>query len=892
MKNNKLQSPPKAAEWLLGKITDWKIRNSAMGDFCEQFHDILQVEGRFRAYQWYWYQLFCSLPGFIYDSLYWSIAMIKNYLMIAFRTLIRQKMYSFINIFGLACGLALSILIFIFVRNEFSYDTFHQDADRIYRVWLHQSTPERGEVKFTRTSVPMGPALAETYPDLEEVVRVVPSSAVVKNGDITHTEDVAYVDSDFFELFSFPIYRGDISRPLDEMNSVVIMPEIARKYFGDQDPIGQLLDIELSDSIHVFSVTAVAGNIESNSSIKFNILIKFENFAQVFSKQWYESFTAHCLETFVKLAPQTTEAEFEAKLPAISKTWFQAELQEGTSYNAYLQPMTDIHLNTDLPPGDSPVSDPLYSYILASLGLMVLFIACVNFITLSVGKSTSRAKEVGVRKVLGAFPVQLKQQYLGETLLTSTLAMIGGMLLAYLFLPTFNELARQELVLRPDPVLISALLGLILIVSLAAGLYPAVILSKFQPVAVLKGRVTQFTGANGSHRSAFLGKGLVILQFALSIFLVIVTVIMHQQRMFLHDKQLGFDREQVLELSLNSPADTESANALFQRAEAEYSQNNAILEVAGVFNAFEYEWTTVGYNDENNNYREFSYNLVDYNFIDAMDIQLIAGRNFSKEFSTDYEEALIVNEAFVRYFELENPLSGEKITDNFVTPHQIIGVVKDFHFNSLHQEITPLAMSLSFKPFYGTISRLNSDNWPPVINQVVLRLKPGATEATIASIREGWQRIAPGAPFEFKFLDDTIDAQYRQEQRWSNIINYSSIFAILIACLGLFGLTTLIVERRVKEIGVRKVLGASIAGLVSLISKDLLLLVAVANIIAWPVAYFAAGSWLQNFAYRIDISIWSFLIASGLAVIIAIITISARAVRAAMANPIDALRHE
>ena len=887
-----LSKPPKLAERLLAKTTDWKIRYSAMGDFEEQFNDIAQIEGAARAHWWYWCQLLCSLPAFIYDTIYWSIAMIKNYIVIAFRNLIRQKMYSFINIFGLACGLALSILIFMFVRNEFSYDTFHQNIDRIYRVWLYQNTPERGEVRFTRTSVPMGLALKETYPDLEQVVRIVSSSGTVKYGGAAHTEKISYVDDGFFELFSFPVYHGDISQPLDAPNAAVISAEIAEKYFGNQNPIGQLLNIELADSLHVFSVTAVAGNVKGKSSIEFSVLLRFENFAHIFSKEWYESFTAHCLETYVRLAPQITEAEFEAKLPAIAKVFFEKEIRENTKHDVFLQPMADIHLNTDLPPGDSPVSDPLYSYILATLGLMVLFIACVNFITLSVGKSTSRAKEVGVRKVLGAFPLQLKQQYLGEAFLMSTLAMIFGVLLAKLFLPTFNELAQQELVFSPDLTLILVLIVLTITVSLVAGFYPAVILSKFQPVAVLKGYITAFSGGTGNLRSAFLGKGLIILQFALSVFLVIATVVMYQQRSFLQAKNLGYDQERLIELSLNSPVDSKSANALFERVQTQFSQNNKVLQIAGVFNSFGDEWTTLGFNDENNNYREFSYNLVDYNFIDVMEIELIGGRNFSKEYSTDYDEALIVNEAFVNYFELDDPLNGEKITANFDTPHRIIGVVKNFHFSSLHQEIKPLALSLSFKPFSGVITRLNSDNWPPVINQAVLRVAPGETPAIIDEIRENWKQMTPDAPFEFQFVDETLEAKYQQERRWGRIINYASVFAILIACLGLFGLTTLAVERRIKEIGVRKVLGASVAGLVSLISKELLLLVAIANFIAWPAAYFALGTWLQGFAYRIDITIWSFVLASALAVLIAIVTISSRAIRAALANPIEALRHE
>lgn len=806
--------------------------------------------------------------------------MFKNYLKTALRDLTNRKLYSFINIAGLSIGFALSILILSFVRNEYSYDDFHEDAGSIYRVWQEWDTPDRGIAQFSLTPIPLSGTLKENFPEISEVVRISTSTSAVRYREFSDSERTTFVDPSFFEVFSFPIIAG---APIDEPDAVVISEKMARKYFGDTDPIGQTLQIQLSDSLHHFRVAAVARNVVQNSSITFDFLLHYEKFRTLISPNWFTYFGINICETFVKLRRGASASELQAKLPAISQYFREANENRG-NYKLFLQPITNIHLNTDVPVGETEISNPVYSYILAGLGFLVLFIACVNFVILATGRAAGRAKEVGVRKTMGAFKHQLAQQFIGEAVLICLIALVVGFMLAGFLLPVFNSLSGKQLALQADSVMISIGILLVAIVGFAAGSYPAFILARLHPTTVFK-------GALPGHGKNLLSKGLVVLQFGLSISLILATLVMHEQLEFMRERDLGYEKERVVQVSLNSPQTRRAAEQIFGLYQNEILDSDKVISMTGVFNEFGVKWTTLGFNEDDGTYREFNYNRVDYDFLETMGVELVEGRDFSRSYGTDAQDAIIVNEAFVRGFGWNDPLNS-KLPGDFSDALKVIGVVKDFNYGSLHSEIQPLVLALNYNTVGSGISRLSSENWPPVLQFALVRISPGETGAIVDFLRQSWQKVHPDAPFTLTFLDESIDAQYDQEKLWGKVFNYAASIAIVVACLGLFGLATVTVEKRIKEIGIRKVLGASVIGIFSLISRKLLVLVALSNIIAWPLAWLTMNKWLEDFAYRIEITLWMFALAGSTALLIALLTVSVQAIRAALRNPVDALRYE
>ena len=805
--------------------------------------------------------------------------MFTNYLKVAMRYLLRHKGHTAINIVGLAIGIASCILIMMYVRSEFSYDRFHTNSNRIYRAWLHEKY-EGEEFINTQTPIPLGPAMQANIPDIESYCRVFAFNSLVQYQGNKFNEPVNMVDESFFRIFDFRITEGDPKTALANTNSLVITEELAKKYFGNDRAIGKNLEIQLGDEKVLFTVSAIAEKSPQESSIKFDMLIPHSNDHYMFSEgARTRAWTSVFEETYLLLKTGRTGKDVEAKIPELARKIAGDNYKPG-QYNIKLQPITDIHLNKSLPAGNLPISDPAYAYILGTIGLLILLIACINFVTLSVGRSATRAMEVGIRKVMGAERSQLIRQFWGEAILLTIISLAIGAGLAWLFLKPFNRISNKELSFAFDGFTVAYFLTLVIVIGIIAGIYPAIVLSGFNPARVLKGRFQ--TAVN----IGFFRKGLIAGQFMASIIMIIGTIVIGQQLNFLQKKNLGYEKENIIVVSTNKPR--AEATPLAEKFKAELSKNPAVVGSAiSLFSFSEPGWVNLGYNDDQKQYRNFRMNAVDVDFIPTMKLQLLAGRNFSTDNSADLTGSMIINESLAKEYGWNDPI-GKKLPGRF--NQTVIGIVKDFNFESLHNKIQPLALVM--RP--DSMTRQANDvafNFAPQ-PRISIRLRKGDLKAQMASVEKNWKAIAGSQDFAFGFLDESLNNQYKDELRLGKIVRFASLLSIFISCLGLFGLVTLAVVRRTKEIGIRKVLGADVQSVVMLLSKDFIWLIAIAAIIAFPVAWWSLNKWLQDFTYRIQISWWVFVVAGLAALVIALVTVSLQAVKAAISNPVNALRSE
>lgn len=883
--NNKMQpsnpKPPRFANRLLGLLLFEEERNEKLGDLEEVFGYIAGERGIFEARLWYWIQVFKTIPACLENIIYWRKTMLKNYLIIALRNITKNKVISFINIFGLSIGIAFFILVFLFVKSEYSFDTFHHNHENIYRVNSESTNKNRHRIG-SYTPMRLADDLKRLYPEIEKTIRMCRKTVIIRDSRSSFHETVHMVEKNFFNAFSFPILKGNQSNPLDDHHAIVLSKEMAQKYFKNRDPIGKKLNLEFYDKKRDFLVSAVYDRKAKESSFAFDFLVSFDVYKERFKgKFMMTSYGANGGETYVRLNTGTKIQDFNRKLAMIGNH-INLDLPKGITVKYSLQPLADIHLDNKIAHTLAVVSNPVYSYILSGLGLLVLFIGCINFLTLALGRSASRAKEVGIRKVVGANKSHLANQYLGEAVLISGFALLAGMVLASIMLPVFNELAGKEIVFKFDTPFLIAILSITLLVGIAAGSYPAVVLSQFNPVKVLR-------GATDTRSKNHFSRILVVVQFMLSIFLIIATLTMKKQLNYMTGMNLGFDRERLVEIAMNSSQKV--SDQVFQRFKNETGRHNMILNISAAATPYGTDWTELGIGEPGTEPPRFFFNQVDYDYLDTMGIELIAGRNFSRDYGSDKTDAVIVNEKFVKEFGLKEPLN-KWIPGPFKNNPRIIGVVKNFNYASLHENVRPLAMSLNHKTTAAKYSSLNTPAWPPFLDYIIVRIDKGDPRPVINVLEANWRKASPGSPIEINFVDDTIDNHYLSEKRWGKIVNYASIFAIFIASLGLFGLSMLLTEKRLKEIGIRKVFGAATGRLVLFVSRDLLILVAAANIFAWPFSYFAINTWLQNFAYRIDIDLSLFLLTGFLVMSAAGITISYQTFKAALLNPIDIIRYE
>jgi putative ABC transport system permease protein len=792
--------------------------------------------------------------------------MLWNYLKVTWRNIRRYKGYSFINIVGLAVGLTSCILILLWVQDELSYDRFHTSADDLYRIVAEWRKTEPA-THYWPVCAPLAPALKEEFPEIIRATRFtrLRRGQLVKFGDKNFTEaQICLTDPDFFEMFTFPLIQGDVQTALSNPDSFVLTEEMAAKYFGTENPLGKTLNI---NNEYDFTVTGVIKNIPHNSHLQFDFLASFVRIED-FERAWavLDNWTLSGFATYVQLDKNASRVELTDKIA----NYLQKHVQESKDI-IYLQSLKDVHLfSSHIQFGMEGQGDIRYVYIFSIVAFFILVIASINFMNLATARSSNRVKEVGLRKVVGAKRAQLIRQFFCESVVMAFCSLILAVVLVELFLPVFINLSGKQLSLdfTSHINILSAIVLLTLITGFLSGSYPALFLSSLRPVKILKG-ISKTEGQGYLFRRI-----LVVSQFSLSILLIICTVVVSHQVGFMRNKKLGFDKEQVAYFPIR--------DELVQRYESlksELLKNTGIKNVAvssnlptsGVILTTD-KVTWEGKNPEEVVVLEVT--SAGYDFTETFNMEMVKGRSFSKEFSSDEEEAIVINETAEKIIGIEDPAGKQLVFgESAVT---IIGVVKDYHFKSLHSEIEPLVLAIV----------------PSLYRYVFVKLDAADIPNTLINIESTWKSFFPDTPFEFHFLDEAYEKLYRSEQQMGTLFNSFTILAVFISCLGLFGLASFMAEKRTKEIGIRKVLGASVIGIVALLNKQFAKWVLIANVIAWPVAYYAMSRWLQGFAYRINLGIWIFALAAAIALGIAVVTVSYQSIKAALANPADSLRYE
>jgi predicted permease len=806
--------------------------------------------------------------------------MLRNYLKIALRTLYKHKTHSAINVLGLAVAFGASTLLFLSAYFEWSFDRFHADHDRIFRTYFVIHRPDRTDQSATMP-YPMTPALNQEFPEVQGVTRLLWTSGVVQRGEKQFRKNIRCADADLLTMFSFPLKQGDARSALNSLSGIVISENMARDVFGTENPMGKTLRVGGFGNWKDFAVTGVLADAPDNSSIEYDAFVRVENRPDYAANKDRWDNTNH--EVFLKLAPGVTQDQFEKRLQAFTKKYFAGNIRDlqqlgakpderGEVYSTRLQPLTDVHFDTGLVRGLGV--SRMYVYTTLTIALFILLIAGINFVNLTLARSLTRAREVGVRKSIGATQGQLFGQLWGETLLLCAAGLGVGLGAAVLLRPKFNQLfgAKLTLDLLLQPGTWVAILGGFLVVTLLAGGYPAWVMARYRTVEVLKGKLK--TGRPGLLRNA-----LIVSQFAIACALIASTFVILSQIRFLREKPLGFNEEQVISLPVGSSVD---GRAALNRLRNHLAGNPHVVSVTGTM-------VNLGAGLDGSSSRSMMGFLhqgkevttdwlrVDYDYLKTLGIKLLDGRDFSRAYPTDSLTSVIVSESMARKLGEKNPVGVFFQPDSAGPKFQVIGVIPDFHLYALRNKVEPITLHM---------------NQAVPIQYVFVRVTPQGMVPVMDALKREWKQVAPKAEFEASFLNENTDRWYRREEKLSTIFSIAAAIAVTLSCLGLFAVALLRIEQRTKEIGVRKVLGASVASLVALLSGDFLKLVLVGILIASPLAWWAMSQWLSDFAYRIDMPWWVFVAAGVLAVLIALLAVSYQSVKAALTNPVKSLRTE
>ena len=789
----------------------------------------------------------------------------------AARILISQKFYSFINIIGLSIGITACIIVMLYVQHDLSYDRYNKNAENIYRIEF--SFPQEGVINhMAQSQALLGPTLKNENPEIKKLSRIFFSErSLVKAGDKNYYEDrISYADSAFFEIFSFQAVAGDITQFLKKPNSIIITASTSKKYFGKENPLGKIIEI---DKKYSFEVTGVIKDVPDNSHFKFDFIAPYSSLDKqpvaIYFPQWGATFGSY---TYMLADKGFDPIAFEKK----TENFFLTHTDiKADGWRVVIRPLLDIHLNSHS--GDEIEENSSMSkiIIISSVALFILLLACINFVNLSTARSSKRAMEIGMRKTIGASRFQLIQQFLGESVSFAVSALLISIITVKLVMPSFSSLVGTETGFDSvkNSTNLFLIIGGVLIVGVLAGLYPALFISSYQPVEVIKGVNSNHSGKK---KALYLRKGLVIFQFSISIVLIVGTIIVNLQLRYLRDYDMGFDKEYMIVLPVHAKV---SDN--YRTVKNELRSIPWVLSVTagtGAPTSKNNIGTECKPNGINNHIGAFGIevNSIDYDYMNHFGVKLVAGRYFSEDFPSDFPNTMIINEKMVRSLGFKNAHDalGKSyfISLNGYKP-EVVGVVKDFNSSSLHNEITSQVFMTNPDWFKEFIVKVKSANMPSTIN----------------SLKAVWAKFFPQYPFEYSFLNESIDKMYKSEEKYSKVISTFSVVALFIACLGLFGLASFVTEQRKKEIGIRKVQGASINSIIRLVSNEFMNLVIVSNVIAWPAAYFLMKRWLMSFAYRIDISLWTFFVSGILALLIALFTVGIQAVKAAIANPVKSI---
>ncbi len=850
----KQHTPPRLARWLWNKYCKDEEKSTLVHDLDDYFSEISIDKKRMNACFWYWKQVIGSMLCLTKQQVFFGGNMFKNYLKIALRNIKRNKGYSFINISGLAVGMACCLLILIWINHEMSYDRFHEHSDSIYRLaYISAKSDHQG----WGTPYPLGPAIKDNIPEVEEVARLSQLSRrlVAYDEKRFFESGIIAADPPILKIFSFPFIKGDPESALASHSSVVVTETAAAKYFGTEDPLGKILNF---NNRIPFTVTGVIADIPENSSLRFDFLIPLEFLRSSGAPTNWGAFVYH---TYFLLKPNVDIQDVDKKIEKIEKP---------LPHKFVLHPFNTMRL---FGINENGVIRSISLFSL--LAFLVLLIACVNYINLTTARSANRAKEIGLRKVVGAHRKDIIRQFFGESIVFTIIALCFAFGLVFLLLPAVSRITGSRLTinLAQHHFILIEIVGILLLTGIFAGCYPAVFLSSFGPVKVFKGIL--YSGK----RNSFLRKGLVVGQFIVSITLIIGTLLINEQLRYVSLRDPGFKKENLIYMPMRGEGNLWQKYKIFKQ-QLEQQQDivkvtaSTCLPVGGMIN----EWGKLDWKDRDPE-EAFGMNhmAVDADFLETFKIELIDGRFFSDDLLAD-KRNFVLNEAAVKATKLQSPV-GERFR-LFDRRGQIIGVVKDFHFDSLHNEIRPLVFHMM--PYSYWAYR----------HIIFVRIKSSEVRKTLASVEKLWNKHVPEYPFEFHFLDSSMEALYSSEQQLRTILRYFTFVSLCISCLGLFGLVSFSVERRTKEVGIRKVLGASVGSIIHLASKEYLGLVTISNVIAWPAAYYFMHRWLQNFAYRINLSIWIFILSGLTALVIALLTVSFQCIKAATANPVDSLRYE
>ncbi|MBC8155890.1 MAG: ABC transporter permease [Bacteroidetes bacterium] len=806
--------------------------------------------------------------------------MFRNYLKIALRTFWKHRAHSLINVLGLSVAFASATLLFLTAAFELSFDGFHADADRIFRTNFLIQDP-KGAERMATMPYPLAPTLKQTYPEIEGVTRYEEGGGSVIYGDRQLEKQIDGVDPDMLTMFSFAMRQGDSKTALNSLSSIVITENMAKDVFGAENPMGKLIRVNGFDSPKSFIVTGVLADFPNNSTLRFDAFVRIENKPGYAENKDKWDHGNH--EVFVKISPKLSASTMEQRLRAFSPLYFQSAIRDqkragaqpdanGELFSIRLQPLLDVHFDTGAVQGDG--TSRMYVYTLGLIGLFILVIAVINFINLTLARSFTRAREVGVRKSLGALRGQLFTQLWGETLLTCGLGLAIGIGLTVMLRGSFNTLFNASVTLMSllQPTTLAVVLAAFLLITLVAGGYPAWVMTRFQTVQVLKG--TLKTGKPGLLRN-----GLIVTQFAIACLLISSTFVVLRQISFLRHASLGFNREQVISIPVGNEM---TGNYALGQLRNRLANNPNVVAISGTR-------VNIGRGLDGSSSRSvtgFIYKekeittdwlRVDYDYLKTLGIKLLGGRDFSRQYGTDSITAVVVTASFARQLGEKQPVGTLFQTDSAGVNYQIIGVIPDFHLYALHEKVKPITLHMS----------QNRD-----VRYLLVRVTPQSEVTMMETLKREWQQIAPKSTFQGSFLNENTDRWYRKEEKLSQMFSLASGIAILLSCLGLFAIALLTIEQRTKEIGVRKVLGASVASIVALLSGDFLKLVGIAIIIATPLAWYAMNRWLQDFAYKIDIEWWVFAVAGLLAIGIALLTVSFQSVKAALMNPVKSLRSE
>lgn len=806
--------------------------------------------------------------------------MFRSYLKIAFRTLWKHKTHTGINVLGLAVAFASATLLFLSAAFELSFDHFHADADRIYRTnFLIQDL--KGVERSASMPYPLAPTLKQSYPEIEGVTRYEEGNGSVLYGDRQLEKEIDGVDPDMLTMFSFAMRQGDPKTALNSLSSIVITENMAKDVFGAVNPMGKLIRVNGFDTPKSFIVTGVLADFPNNSSLRFDAFVRIENQpGYVDSKNKWDH-SNH--EVFVKLAPQLSAATIEQRLRAFSPLYFQSVIRDqkragaqpdanGELFSIRLQPLLDVHFDTGAIQGAG--TSRMYVYTLLLIGLFILAIAAINFVNLTLARSFTRAREVGVRKSLGALRGQLFTQLWGETLLTCGLGLAIGMALTVLLRGSFNTLFNASVTLQSllQPTTLAVMGAGFLFVTLVAGGYPAWVMTRFQTVQVLKGTIK-------AGKSGLLRNGLIVTQFAIACLLITSTFVVVRQISFLRHASLGFDKEQVISIPVGNEM---TGNYALAQLRNRLANNPSVVSVSGT-------QINIGRGLDGSSSRSITgfihkgreittdWLRVDYDYLQTLGIKLLGGRDFSRQYGTDSTTAVVVTASFARQLGEKQPVGAFFQTDSAGTNYQIIGVIPDFHLYALREKVKPITLHMS----------QDSD-----VRYLLVRVVPQSEVTMMETLKREWRQIAPKSAFQGSFLNENTDRWYKKEEKLSQMFTLAAGIAIALSCMGLFAIALLTIQQRTKEIGVRKVLGASVASIVGLLAGDFLKLVLIAIAIASPIAWYAMNRWLQDFAYKTDVEWWVFAGAGLLAVVIALLTVSFQSVKAALMNPVKSLRSE